>query len=221
MNSNPTPTLTDSSAAEQSDFFAAVQGDPSHGTTLRGEKFSPLESCLIDELTALQRDVSRMEQNVSRFQGDMGSLREEFIALREQLLPLLSQQMRSLSATTANETVRLTESIMDQAEVNMRQEAINKNMIARFNNRLNGTKDALEPLHSLMTGREIEGVRTSFSSATRCATTLIAAARRMAEILSELEQPRQAFVNDRRRELRTLYGAGFLNLRIVREEDDD
>ncbi|KAG6251305.1 hypothetical protein E4U23_000792 [Claviceps purpurea] len=182
MNSNPTPTLTDSSAAEQSDFFAAVQGDRSHGTTLRGENtilrgenttLRGENTILRDELTALRRDVSRMEQAMSRFQGDMGSLREEFLASREQLLPL-SQQMRSLSATTANETVRLTESIMDQAEVNMRQEAI-----------------------------------------------LIAAARRMAEILSELGQPRQAFVNDRRRELRKLYGAGFLHLRIVREEDDD
>ncbi|KAG6126292.1 hypothetical protein E4U12_006640 [Claviceps purpurea] len=180
MNSNPTPTLTDSSAAEQSDFFAAVQGDRSHGTTLRGENtilrgenttlrgentiLRDELTALRDELTALRRDVSRMEQAMSRFQGDMGSLREEFLASREQLLPL-SQQ---------NETVRLTESIMDQAEVNMRQEAI-----------------------------------------------LIAAARRMAEILSELGQPRQAFVNDRRRELRKLYGAGFLHLRIVREEDDD
>ncbi|KAG6133364.1 hypothetical protein E4U38_002849 [Claviceps purpurea] len=208
MNSNPTPTLTDSSAAEQSDFFAAVQGDRSHGTTLRGEN-----TTLRDELTALRRDVSRMEQAMSRFEGDMGSLREEFLASREQLLPL-SQEMRSLSATTANETVRLTESIMDQAEVNMRQEAINKNMIARLNNRLNGTIDALEPLHSLMTGREIEGVRSR-------AQLEALLPRRMAEILSELGQPRQAFVNDRRRELRKLYGAGFLHLRIVREEDDD
>ncbi|KAG5959344.1 hypothetical protein E4U57_000738 [Claviceps arundinis] len=92
---------------------------------------------------------------------------------------------------------------MDQAEVNMRQEAI-----------LNGTKDALEPLHSLMTGREIEGVRSR-------AQLEALLPRRMAEILSELEQPRQAFVNDRRHELRKLYGAGFLHLRIVREEDDD
>ncbi|KAG6151820.1 hypothetical protein E4U47_008281 [Claviceps purpurea] len=220
MNSNPTPTLTDSSAAEQSDFFAAVQGDRSHGTTLRGENtilrgenttlrgentiLRDELTALRDELTALRRDVSRMEQAMSRFQGDMGSLREEFLASREQLLPL-SQQ---------NETVRLTESIMDQAEVNMRQEAINKNMIARLNNRLNGTIDALEPLHSLMTGREIEGVRSR-------AQLEALLPRRMAEILSELGQPRQAFVNDRRRELRKLYGAGFLHLRIVREEDDD
>ncbi|KAG6129020.1 hypothetical protein E4U28_007957 [Claviceps purpurea] len=121
------------------------------------------------ELAALRRDNLGTEQNVSRFQDDMGSLREEFTAFRERLLPL-GQQMRSLSATTANETVRLTDSITDQAEVNMRQEAI-----------------------------------------------LIAAARRMAEILSELGEPRQTFVNDRRRELRTLYGAEGLNLRIVGE----
>ncbi|KAG6260001.1 hypothetical protein E4U49_005372 [Claviceps purpurea] len=62
------------------------------------------------ELAALRRDNSGTEQNVLRFQGDMGSLREEFTAFRERLLPL-GQQMRSLSATTANETVRLTDSI--------------------------------------------------------------------------------------------------------------
>ncbi|KAG6187999.1 hypothetical protein E4U10_005353 [Claviceps purpurea] len=83
MNSNPTPTLTDSSAAEQSDFFAAVQGDRSHGTTLRGENtilrgenttLRGENTILRDELTALRRDVSRMEQAMSRFQGVAGFL---------------------------------------------------------------------------------------------------------------------------------------------------
>ncbi|KAG6093739.1 hypothetical protein E4U31_006631 [Claviceps sp. LM219 group G6] len=137
-------------------------------TTLRDQN-----TTFRDELAALRRDLSGAQQNVSLFQGDMGSLREEFIAFRGQILPL-SQQTRSLSATTANESVRLTDSIRDQAEVNMRQEAI-----------------------------------------------LIAAARRMAEILGELGEPRQAVVNDRRRELRKLYGAEFLNLRIVGERGDD
>ncbi|KAG6161434.1 hypothetical protein E4U11_003448 [Claviceps purpurea] len=124
------------------------------------------------EVTTLRRDVSGMEQNISRFQGDMRSLREEFLASREQSLQL-SRNVGSL----------------------------NKNTVARFHNRLNGSgSDNLEPLYSLGTGRKIEDV-TSRSELEALQP------RRMTAILGELEGPRQLGSDRRRVELRKLYGA--------------
>ncbi|KAG6156848.1 hypothetical protein E4U11_005455 [Claviceps purpurea] len=55
----------------------------------------------------------------------------------------LGEQILSLSDSTA----RLTNFMTDQAEVNARLEALNKNTVAGFHNRLNGSgSDNLEPL---------------------------------------------------------------------------
>ncbi|KAG6254181.1 hypothetical protein E4U23_006660 [Claviceps purpurea] len=164
-------------------------------TTLRAEV-----TTLRAEVTTLRRDVSGMGQNISRFQGDMRSLREEFLASREQSLQL-SRNVGSLSTMIESINDRLIESTQEQADARIRLEALNKNTVARFHNRLNGSgSDNLEPLYSLGTGRKIEDV-TSRSELEALQP------RRMTAILGELEGPRQLGPDRRRVELRKLYGA--------------
>ncbi|KAG6071302.1 hypothetical protein E4U15_007528 [Claviceps sp. LM218 group G6] len=123
----------------------------------------------------------------------------------------LGAQIRAVSESTDH----LTNLMNNQAGVNTRLKALNKNTVARFHNkRLYGAgSDELEPLYCLATGRVIEDV-------TSRAQLRNLSPRRMTEILSELGEPPQASVRGRRRELKKLYGADLLLMRVVGEEED-
>ncbi|KAG6281030.1 hypothetical protein E4U46_000455, partial [Claviceps purpurea] len=165
---------------------------------------------LRNEVTTLRGEFTTFQNVVTSLGDDMTSIRGNMTVLTEDVRLLgadLSEQMRSLATRMDDVINRLTESTQDQAEARIRLEALNKNTIARLNNRLS-TGDALEPLYSVLTGREIEDVH----SRTELATLL---PRRIATILNELGEPRQARVDERQHELRKMYGAECLSLRVT------
>ncbi|CCE34050.1 uncharacterized protein CPUR_07981 [Claviceps purpurea 20.1] len=160
----------------------------------------------------LKTRVDGLENSLTDVQGAVTVTQGDFITLRNEVTTLRGE-FTTFQNVFEDHITSIRESTQDQAEARIRLEALNKNTVARLNNRLS-TRDALEPLHSLLTGREIEGVGSR-------AQLDMLLPRRMATILTELGQPRQVSVDDRRRELRKLYGAEYLNLRIIGEQEDD
>ncbi|KAG6240304.1 hypothetical protein E4U23_007538 [Claviceps purpurea] len=199
----------ENSLTEVKGVVAVTQGDV---TTLRGDI-----TTLRGDVTTLQGGFTILQNDVTSLRGEVTTLRDDVTTIRGNMTVLtgdirllgegLGEQMRSLATRMDDVTNRLTESTQDQAEARIRLEALNKNTIARFNNRLS-TGDALEPLYSVLTGREIEDVHSRTEL-----TTLLP--RRMATILNELGEPRQARVDERQHELRKMYGAECLSLTVI------
>ncbi|KAG6055343.1 hypothetical protein E4U32_006337 [Claviceps aff. humidiphila group G2b] len=187
------------------------------------------------DFTTLQNEVNKIRGDVTRLQGQFATFQGQFTAFQNVVaglgndttriqgnVTLLTENARLLGeglgeqiGAVSESTDHLTNLMNNQAGVITRLEALNKNTVARFHNRrLYGSgSEELESLYCLATGRVIEDV-------TSRAQLRYLSSRRMTEILSELGEPPQASVRGRRRELKKLYGADLLLLRVVGEEED-
>ncbi|KAG6133365.1 hypothetical protein E4U38_002850 [Claviceps purpurea] len=133
MSSNPTPTQTGGSADDLSDFRPASNFD--------GTRWVQLST----QVDGHENKLTEIQRTVTVTQGDFTTLRDEVTTIRGDVTSLQGQfkTIQNVIAGVRDDITRTR----DQAEVNARLEALNKNTVAGFHNRLNGSgSDNLEPL---------------------------------------------------------------------------
>ncbi|KAG6093742.1 hypothetical protein E4U31_006634 [Claviceps sp. LM219 group G6] len=151
-------------------------------------------------VTVTRGDFTTLQDEVTRIRGDVTTLQGQFTTFQGQFTAF-----QNVVAGLGNDTTRIQDNVTVLTEnVRLLGEGLGAQIRA--------VSESTDHLTNLMNNQA--GVNT------RLEALLIATARRMTEILSELGEPPQASVRGRRRELKKLYGADLLLMRVVGEEED-
>ncbi|KAG6301583.1 hypothetical protein E4U09_005037 [Claviceps aff. purpurea] len=156
-------------------------------TTLRGDVTTLRGdvTTLQGGFTILQNDVSTLQGGFTILQNDVTSLRGEVTTLRDDVTTI-----RGNMTVLTGDVRLLGEGLGEQM----------RSLATRMDSVIN---------------RLTESTQDQAEARIRLEASLVAAARRMATILNELGEPRQARVDERQHELRKMYGAECLSLRVI------